>query len=41
MGNIVDNFDVLVGAVPEPSRALLLGLGVAGIVFRRRRQGKA
>jgi hypothetical protein len=25
-------------AIPEPSRALLLGLGGLGLIFRRRRQ---
>ena len=29
-----------VTAVPEPSRALLAGLGLAGIAFRRRRSAK-
>ncbi len=37
----IDNIFVNIGSVPEPSRALLAGLGLAGIVFRRRRQGKA
>jgi hypothetical protein len=37
-GSGVVSFNV--GAVPEPSRALLAGLGLAGIAFRRRRTVK-
>jgi hypothetical protein len=34
----IDNVLIAATAIPEPSRALLLGLGGLGLIFRRRRQ---
>jgi hypothetical protein len=34
---IIDNFDGNFGAIPEPSTALLLALGLVGLAARRRR----
>ncbi|MFO1484222.1 MAG: PEP-CTERM sorting domain-containing protein [Verrucomicrobiaceae bacterium] len=36
-GFAVDNILVTTGAVPEPTRVMLLGLGLAGLLLRRRR----
>lgn len=41
-GSLTGNFDIGTGvfsiaSVPEPSRALLLGFGIVGLIFRRRR----
>lgn len=36
-GGIIDNLSLATATIPEPSRAVLMGLGMLGLILRRRR----